>query len=35
LNAISPVFDQLEQQANFWLAPEVRAEALRVAGEAN
>jgi predicted nucleic acid-binding protein len=33
LTAIGPVFDQLEQKANFWLAPEIRAEALRAADE--
>lgn len=34
LPSIAPVFEQLEQKANFWLAPEIRAEALRAAGEA-
>lgn len=33
LPAIAPLFDQLEQKANFWLAPEIRLEALRAAGE--
>lgn len=33
LPAIAPIFDQLEQKANFWLAPAVRADALRTAGE--
>ena len=33
LPAITPIFDQLEQKANFWLAPEVRADALRSVGE--
>ncbi|HEY1787871.1 MAG TPA: DUF3368 domain-containing protein [Verrucomicrobiae bacterium] len=33
LPAITPVFLQLEQKANFWLAPEVRADALRIVGE--
>jgi hypothetical protein len=33
LRAIAPVFDQLEQKANFWLGPEVRAAALQSAGE--
>jgi predicted nucleic acid-binding protein len=33
LPAIAPVFKQLEEDANFWLAPEIRAEALRIVGE--
>jgi predicted nucleic acid-binding protein len=33
LSTIAPVFDQLEQKANFWLAPEIRDEALRAVGE--
>ena len=33
LTAIGPVFEQLEQKANFWLGPQIRAEALRTVGE--
>jgi predicted nucleic acid-binding protein len=33
LPAIAPLFKQLEEKANFWLAPEIRAEALRLVGE--
>ncbi|HXC37177.1 MAG TPA: DUF3368 domain-containing protein [Candidatus Acidoferrales bacterium] len=35
LPAIAPIFDQLEQKANFWLALHIRAEALRSVGEAD
>jgi uncharacterized protein len=35
LPAIEPVFEQLNQKANFWLAPEIREEALRSVGEAS
>ena len=31
--AIAPIFEQLEQKANFWLAAQVRIEALRTVGE--
>ena len=34
LQAIAPILDQLEHQANFWIAVEIRAEALRLVGEA-
>jgi hypothetical protein len=30
---IGPILDQLENKANFWVRPEVRAAALRMAGE--
>jgi hypothetical protein len=33
LTAIAPVMDQLERQVNFWVAPDLRREALRLAGE--
>jgi hypothetical protein len=33
LPAIAPIFDQLQQKANFWLAPHVQADALRSVGE--
>lgn len=33
LPAIAPLLKQLEQKSNFWLAPEIREEALRIVGE--
>lgn len=33
LSAIAPVLKELEQKANFWLAPDIRAEVLRLVGE--
>jgi uncharacterized protein len=35
LPAITPVVNDLERKANFWLKPEIRLEALRLVGEAN
>jgi predicted nucleic acid-binding protein len=33
LRKIGPVLNELEQKANFWLAPEIRTEVLRSVGE--
>ena len=35
LPVISPVMDELERKANFWVTPEIRREALRLVGEAS
>ena len=33
IKAIAPVIEQLESRANFWVSPDLRREALRLAGE--
>lgn len=32
--AVSPILDRLEHEARFWMAPSLRADILRIAGEA-